>query len=126
MVIVLWTLVGLFWAGVIANTLINKSQSLAERRKRLSLKVSFAVLDAVDWVRVKVFRRKPWKLTQAERNALQVKSFFEDHGIHIYVRPDAHGNIDYFCHPDDLQRIHDIVDEIETQGFKKTVDLSKS
>lgn len=130
MVIAVWVIVGLFWAVTAADFFIDRSESRKAWRKQLRERLAFAVFDAVDWVRVHVFRRESWippmTLSTAERNAQLVRDFFNHHGIRHLVDAQPDGGVVYKVHQDDLPKLLSVLDSLEQKyGFKKAVSLTK-
>lgn len=122
MVIAVWVMVALFWATVIAKKIWNMDEKRQARLKDLEDRLLLRVFDAIEWMRVKVFRRKP-TLTQTERNAVAVKMFLDNHGIRHVVKPLPDGGFDYLVHKEDAQRLNDLLAELEQQG--QGVSLAK-
>lgn len=100
MAVVLWTLVGLFWVGVAANAYINKSETRKAWRKRVTDKVAFAIFDVVEWVRVKVFRRKPSRPSEEELEA-RILVMLHEAGVRATFVTDPNGERQLMFHQED-------------------------
>lgn len=109
MVIALWVIVGLFWVGVGVNHFINLSDSRKAWRKRLSDKTTDILFDAIDWVRVNVFRRKSWTTPASDAN---ITLWLASKGIRSYVKRDPEGTVEIFIHQDDQAKLADLFNEL--------------
>lgn len=129
MVVAVWTLVGLFWVGVAVNTWINRSESRKAKRKQYTDKLAFAIYDAVEWARVRIFHREPFEARMVRKSIenpetrYAVVAMMAEVGIRVmYAQEDGEWVLK--VHNEDAPKVPAAVRELERRNLA-TVSMTK-
>lgn len=128
MAVAIWIFVALFWVGVVAKHYWMKDETRAQRTKDWDYPVMDRLARILDWVFSPLIKRSQKKLaakraklglpSMAEENIETITSYLDEHDIRHRVETDAHGNVKYFIHKEDEEKLAALLDDLDREFTK--------
>lgn len=112
LIVLAWTVFGLYFAFLLANVYINRSETRRAWRKHFVRRVLFRVFDVTDWFSEKVLRREPWEppARTPEREEQAVIEYLATYGVRAVYTTDDDGVRQLMTHAEDRENFNNLLE----------------